>query len=57
MTLLPVMSVGVLVLAVVIAIIESATAKMRLFRLPNILTVAFILSLLAVMSFYILGAT
>lgn len=47
----------VLVLAVVIAIIESATAKMRLFRLPNILTVAFILSLLAVMSFYILGAT
>lgn len=47
----------VLVLAVTIAVIESATAKMRLFRLPNILTVAFILSLLAVMSFYILGAT
>ncbi|NLT38167.1 MAG: formate hydrogenlyase [Methanomassiliicoccus sp.] len=49
--------VKVLVLAVTIAVIESATAKMRLFRLPNILTVAFILSLLAVMSFYILGAT
>ncbi len=47
----------VLLLAVIIALIESATAKMRLFRLPNILTVAFILALLAVMSFYILGAT
>ncbi len=47
--------VKVLVLAMVIALIESATAKMRLFRVPNILTVAFILALLAVMSFFILG--
>jgi len=37
-----------------IAIIESFMAKMRLFRLPNLLTVSFSLSLLAVMSFYIL---
>ncbi|TFG56364.1 MAG: formate hydrogenlyase [Methanomassiliicoccus sp.] len=37
-----------------IAIIESSMAKMRLFRLPNLLTVSFSLSLLAVMSFYIL---
>jgi hypothetical protein len=29
-------------------------AKMRLFRLPNLLTVSFTLSLLAVMSYYIL---
>lgn len=46
-----------LLLAVLIAVIESATAKMRLFRIPNILTVAFILALLAVMSFYILGVS
>ena len=45
----------VVLLAVVIALIESSIAKMRLFRLPNLLTVAFILALLAVISFYILG--
>jgi formate hydrogenlyase subunit 4 len=44
-----------LVLALIIALIESSIAKMRLFRLPNLLTVAFILSLLAVISYYILG--
>jgi formate hydrogenlyase subunit 4 len=43
-------------LAVVIALIESSVAKLRLFRLPNLLTVAFTLALLAVMAFYILGA-
>jgi len=32
-------------------------AKMRLFRLPNLLTAAFMLSLLAVVSFYILGVS
>ena len=45
----------VLVLAAALALVESAIAKMRLFRLPNLLTVAFILALLAVISFYILG--
>ena len=45
----------VLFLALVIAVVESSIAKMRLFRLPNLLTVAFILALLAVMAFYILG--
>jgi formate hydrogenlyase subunit 4 len=44
------------VLAVVIALIESSVAKLRLFRLPNLLTVAFTLALLAVMAYYILGA-
>jgi hypothetical protein len=29
-------------------------AKMRLFKLPNLLTVSFILAFLAVMSFYVL---
>lgn len=48
--------VKVIALALVIALIESSIAKMRLFRLPNLLTVAFTLALLAVVSFYILGA-
>lgn len=45
--------IGALVLA--IAVIESSMAKMRLFRLPNLFTMAFILSLLAVVSYYIQG--
>lgn len=44
----------ILVLALLIAIIESAMSKMRLFRLPNLLTVSFTLALLAVTSYYIL---
>ena len=42
------------VLAAVIALIESSISKMRLFRVPNLLTVSFTLALLAVISFYIL---
>jgi formate hydrogenlyase subunit 4 len=41
-------------LAIVIAIIESTMAKLRLFRLPNLLTGAFILAFLAVMSYFVL---
>ena len=37
-----------------LAMVESVMAKMRLFRLPNLLTISFTLSLLAVMSYYIL---
>jgi formate hydrogenlyase subunit 4 len=37
-----------------IALIESCIAKYRLFRLPNLLTVSFALSLLAMISLYIL---
>ena len=44
----------VLVMAAVIAIIESSMAKSRLFRLPNLLTMAFILAFLAVMSYFVL---
>ena len=44
----------VVLIALVIAIIESSMAKMRLFRLPNLLTVAFTLALLGVLSYYIL---
>lgn len=45
-----------LLLALTVAVVESSMAKLRLFRLPNLLTVAFILALLAVVSHYILGA-
>ncbi|MDD3398899.1 MAG: NADH-quinone oxidoreductase subunit H [Candidatus Methanomethylophilaceae archaeon] len=37
-----------------IALLESQMAKMRLFRLPNLLTTSFTLALLALMAFYIL---
>jgi len=43
-----------LALSVSVALVESVMAKMRLFRLPNLLTISFTLSLLAVMSYYIL---
>jgi len=43
-----------LAMAATIAFIESSMAKMRLFRVPNLLTVSFTLGLLAVMSYYIL---
>ncbi|HOL06647.1 MAG TPA: NADH-quinone oxidoreductase subunit H [Methanomassiliicoccaceae archaeon] len=45
--------IGALLLA--IAVIESSMAKMRLFRLPNLFTMAFILSLLAVVAYYVQG--
>jgi formate hydrogenlyase subunit 4 len=43
-----------LVLAGAIALIESSMAKMRLFRVPNLLTVSFTVALLAIISYYIL---
>jgi formate hydrogenlyase subunit 4 len=46
--------VKVMLMAVIIGIVESATAKLRLFRLPNLLTASFTLALLGVMSYYIL---
>jgi formate hydrogenlyase subunit 4 len=49
-----VITLKLLALAVTVAIVESVMAKLRLFRLPNLLTISFTLSLLAVMSYYIL---
>ena len=46
----------VLLLAVVVALVESTNAKLRLFRVPELLTVAFILSLLALILYFIVGA-
>ncbi len=45
----------VILLAVVVAVIESTNAKLRLFRVPELLMVAFILSLLALIYFFIIG--
>lgn len=44
-----------LVLAGLIAVIESTNAKLRLFRVPELLMVAFILSLLALILYFITG--
>lgn len=44
----------ILVMLAVIAYIESSISKMRLFKVPNLLTVSFTLALLAVISYYIL---
>ncbi len=41
-------------LAVMIGVIESMFAKLRLFRVPELLGAAFILSLLALVFFYTL---
>jgi formate hydrogenlyase subunit 4 len=44
------------VLALVVAVVESTNAKLRLFRVPELLLVAFILSLLALILYFIIGA-
>jgi len=47
-------SVKLLLMVFAIAVVESFIAKYRLFRLPNLLTASFVLSLLAMISLYIL---
>jgi formate hydrogenlyase subunit 4 len=42
-------------LSVVVALVESTNAKLRLFRVPDLLMVAFILSLLALILYFIIG--
>ncbi|MEM0448401.1 MAG: NADH-quinone oxidoreductase subunit H [Methanomassiliicoccales archaeon] len=46
----------VFLLAVIIALIESSMAKMRLFRQPSLLAGAFVLAFLAVVSYFVLEA-
>ena len=41
--------------ALAIVILESSLAKVRLFRIPNLLGTSFILSLLAIISFYVVS--
>lgn len=46
--------VKMLVIALAVALIESVLCKSRLFKVPNLLTVSFALSLIAMISLYIL---
>jgi formate hydrogenlyase subunit 4 len=43
-------------LALIVATVESTNAKLRLFRVPELLVVAFILSLLSLILYFIVGA-
>ncbi|MBK7256425.1 MAG: respiratory chain complex I subunit 1 family protein [Ignavibacteriae bacterium] len=43
-------------LALIVALVESTNAKLRLFRVPELLVVAFILSLLSLILYFIVGA-
>ena len=47
-------SVKLLVLAVVVAVLETSLAKLRLFRVPELLAGSFMMALLAVVSFFFL---
>ena len=48
--------IKVIVLAMVVALVETANAKLRLFRVPELLMVAFVLSLLALILYFIIGS-
>jgi formate hydrogenlyase subunit 4 len=48
--------VKVTTLAIIVAVVESTNAKLRLFRVPELLMVAFILSLLSLILYFIVGA-
>lgn len=48
--------IKMILLAVLVSIIESTNAKLRLFRVPDLLMVAFMLSLLALVLYFIIGA-
>jgi formate hydrogenlyase subunit 4 len=47
--------VKVLVLAVIVAVVESSLAKLRFFRVPELLGASFVLSLAALVTFFIVG--
>jgi formate hydrogenlyase subunit 4 len=44
-------------LATVVALVECTTAKLRLFRVPDLLAVSFMLSLIALVLYFILGGS
>lgn len=48
--------IKVSVLAIIVAIVETGNAKLRLFRVPELLMVAFVLSLLALILYFIIGS-
>ena len=50
---LPVFILKLLLLAIVVAIVEVSNAKMRLFRVPELLAIAFVLGVLALVSTFL----
>ncbi len=48
-------TIKVFVLAIIVALIETLNAKLRLFRVPELLMVAFVLSLIALILYFIIG--
>jgi formate hydrogenlyase subunit 4 len=44
------------ILAIAVAVVEITNAKLRLFRVPELLMLAFVLSLLALLLYFIIGA-
>jgi len=48
-------SLKVFVLATAVALVECATAKLRLFRAPDLLAASFVLSLIALVLYFLLG--
>ncbi|PYM35791.1 MAG: formate hydrogenlyase [Candidatus Rokuibacteriota bacterium] len=54
MTAVGVFAVKVVVLAVAVAVLETRVAKLRLFRVPELLSASFVLALLAVTSSFLL---
>ncbi|MDR3413941.1 MAG: NADH-quinone oxidoreductase subunit H [Formivibrio sp.] len=53
---LPVFILKLLLLSVVVAVVEVSNAKMRLFRVPELLTIAFVLGVLALVSTFLFQA-
>jgi formate hydrogenlyase subunit 4 len=45
----------ILILATAVALVESTTAKLRLFRVPDLLAASFVLSLIALVLYFVLG--
>ncbi len=54
MTAVGVFAVKVVVLTVAVAVLETRVAKLRLFRVPELLSASFVLALLAVTSSFLL---
>jgi uncharacterized membrane protein YqjE len=44
------------VIAAAVALIEVNTAKLRLFKVPNLLGIAIVFAFLSLITFYLLGA-
>jgi formate hydrogenlyase subunit 4 len=46
--------IKIVIIAIAITFLESAISKLRLFRVPNLLGIAFVIALIAVLLYYLL---